>query len=104
METIGNLFELPPSQWGLRGDPYLWEDMGRLFRPVPLPGSADILEAMLEAAFFVSTGHLISTDQEMFFIDRFSGGGMSSGCVSPIFWREQAIPLIIERFVARASF
>jgi hypothetical protein len=105
VKTIGDLFRVPPSQWGWRGDPYLWEEMRRVFKPVPLPSSADTLMAMLEAAFFVLTSHPISTnEEEMPVIDRFQGGGMTSGGVYPPFWREEAMPLIIERFVACTSF
>ncbi len=104
METIGDLFRVPMSQWGLRGDPYLWEEMRRVFKPVPLPDSADSLQAMIEAAFFVLTSHPINTDEEFFIIDRFEGGGMSSGGICPPFWREEVIPLIIERFAASTRF
>jgi hypothetical protein len=105
METIGDLFRDPPSQWGWRGDPYLWEEMRQVFQPMPLPSSADTLEAMLKSAFFVLTSHPISTDpEEMPVIDRFKSGGMTSGGVYPPFWREEAIPLIIERFVFCTSF
>lgn len=103
METIGDLFRVPTSQWGLRGDPYLWEEMRIVFKPVPLPDSADSLQAMIEAAFFVLTSHPINTDEEFFIVDRFKGGGMSSGGVCPLFWREKVIPLIIERFAASTN-
>ena len=35
------------------------------------------------------------TDQEPIFIERYSHGGMSSGYVSPKFWAEQVIPLLL---------
>jgi len=97
MKTVGNLFRLDPDHWGLRGDPFLWKDMSRVFRTVPLPNSADKLKAMLEAAFLALTAHQISTCN-MFYVDRYAHGGMSSGHICPEFWRQRGIPLLIERF------
>lgn len=51
MASVGDLFRTRPQRWGLRGDPYLWDDLARVFYPVPLPDSAETLRAMLEAAF-----------------------------------------------------
>lgn len=101
MKSVGNLFRSPPDPWwGLRGDPFLWKDMSRVFRPVPLPYSADTLQAMLEAAFLALTAHPIST-RDMFYVDRHAHGGMSSGHIDPDFWREKGLPLILERFIAQ---
>ena len=52
----------------------------------------------LEAAFEMLTGIPISSEQEFIFIERLAHGGMSSGGVSLRFWRETAIPLLIERY------
>ena len=104
MKSVGTLFRSPPDPWwGLRGDPFLWKDLSRVFRPVPLPDSADALKGMLDAAFLTLTAHPISTDEEMFYVERYAHGGMSSGHVDPEFWRERAFPLILERFIAQQS-
>ena len=101
MKMISSLFSPPPAQWGLRGDPFLWKDLMRVFRPVPMPESSDALKAMLEAAFLALTAQPISTTQDMFYVERYDHGGMSSGHISPSFWREQGFPLILERFTAQ---
>jgi hypothetical protein len=102
MKSIGSLFSNPPTDsWELRGDPFLWKDLSRVFRPVPLPESAKTLEAMLEAGFLALTARPISTAEEEFFVERYSRGGMSSGQISTTFWRECAFPLILERFAAQ---
>lgn len=99
MTSVGNLFNPSPHSWGLRGDPYLWDDLALLFKHVPLPPSVETLSAMLEAAFLTQTAHLLQTvDSSPFFVERYAHGGMSSGGVSPEFWRDKAFPLILERF------
>lgn len=95
---IATLFEKRPMQWGLRGDPYLWEEMQTHFLTAPLPESADQFKVTLEAAFESLTGIPISSEQEFIFIERLAHGGMSSGGVSLRFWRETAIPLLIEQY------
>lgn len=98
MKSVGSLFGSPPGQWGLRGDPFLWKDLLRVFRPVTLPDSADTLKAMLEAGFLALTAEALDAKKEMFYVERYSHGGMSSGHIDPEFWRNRAFPLIIERF------
>ena len=96
-ETVALLFQEEPSQWGLRGDPYLWREMRSHFERVPLPAAADELSALIETTFELLTGHPISTGSHIF-IQRFSHGGMSSGYISPDFWRNKAIPLLLARY------
>jgi len=81
----------------LRGDPYLWREMRLHFEQTPLPATADELDTLIEVTFETLTGHSISAKQP-FFIERFSHGGMSSGQVSPDFWRDTVIPLIRARY------
>lgn len=96
-ETIAALFQAGPKQWGLRGDPHLWNEMRGRFSDTPLPATADELSALIEAAFESLTGQPIST-RDPFFIERLSHGGMSSGYVSPEFWRDKAIPFLLARY------
>lgn len=96
-KTIASLFEERPFRWGLRGDPFLWQEMRAHFDEIPLPASTRELAELIEAAFALLTGHPLS-ESEPFFIERFSHGGMSSGMVSPEFWRDKAIPMLQERF------
>jgi hypothetical protein len=94
---VVSLFEEEPTRWGLRGDPYLWKEMKEHFRHAPMPDTADELVALIKATFESLTGHTIS-ESEIFFIERFSHGGMSSGFVSPEFWMDKIIPMMRERF------
>jgi hypothetical protein len=97
MNTIGELFLEKPWQWGLRGDPHLWQELAGHFAQTPLPSSPEQLEQLLTQAFETLTGHPISTEKHIP-VERFPRGGMSGGLVSPEFWRETAVPLLLTRF------
>jgi len=94
-KTIGSLFKPKPQVWGLRGDPYLWKDLARVFRDVPLPESPETLRAMLEAAFLALTGYSIDCESSIY-VERYGcDNGMSSGQVSPKFWKEKAFTFLM---------
>jgi len=97
MKTIISLFEQSPHTWNLRGDPHLWREMREHFAETPFPETVDELTRLIETAFETLTEHSV-TETEPFFIKRFSHGGISSGYVSPDFWRNKVIPLICEQF------
>jgi hypothetical protein len=94
---IGDLFEQEPIQWGLRGDPYLWKEMRSHFASTPLPASLAKLEEQIAEAFLTLTGKPIITSK-MFRVERFAHGGMSSGGISPDFWRDSAMSLLRKRY------
>ena len=100
MKTIASLFSTVGIQWGLRGDPYLWEEMHVYFEGVPLPKTAVFLQNLIKDAFIALTGHPFPSeaDHAPIPIKRFDHGGMSSGLVSPEFWRDKAIPELTKRF------
>ena len=97
MKTVGQLFQDKPWQWGLRGDPHLWEEMQSHFAQTPLPDQMEQLEQLLTQAFETLTGQPI-TAKEFIAVERFPRSGMSGGMVSPAFWRETAVPLLLSRF------
>ena len=98
---ISALFQTKPAQWGLRGDPYLWQEMSDHLTQTPLPASSEQLEQLLTQAFETLTGRPI-TAEEFIAVARFPRSGMSGGMVSPQFWRETAVPLLLSRFSAMA--
>ena len=97
-KSIASLFDPTPSQWGLRGDPYLWDELRANFSAIPLPESAEKLQDLLEKAFEALTDTPLSTDKKILVIERLAHGGMSSGGVSIPFWRDVVMPLLIERY------
>ena len=95
--NLSNLFDNKPRQWGLRGDPYLWDEMQEHFLNVAFSGSEEEFQSLLEQAYEQLTGHPLNHESS-FFIPRYDQGGMSSGHVSPNFWIDTGIPLLLERF------
>lgn len=99
---ISALFDPESAQWGLRGDPYLWREMRQRLASVGCPETARELLAIIEAVFEELTGHPIS-HTEFIHVEKYSHGGMSSGMISPGFWRDTAIPLLRQRYSTTAS-
>lgn len=96
---LSALFEEEPFRWGLRGDPYLWRDMGRTLRAVALPQTEAQFVALIESTFEQLTGAPLSST-DYIYVEKYDHGGMSSGYVSPPFWRETALPLLRARYTA----
>jgi hypothetical protein len=99
---VGALFAPEPEVWGLRGDPFLWRQMRSDLLSTPLPATEADLESLIAKAFLDTAGQPISSDEDVY-VQRYSRGGMSSGFVSPEFWRDQAMALLKKRFVERKS-
>lgn len=100
---IAELFEREPSRWGGRGDPYLWQEMAGQLADAPWPASAAALERLLGETFERLSGHPLEYDA-LIYLARHAHGGMSSGMVSPEFWRETAIPELLDRYRRRRSW
>ena len=96
-QTVRPLFATAPPQWGLRGDPYLWDELSDILSDTPLPQTESELVRLVEAGFERLTGHAMS-EPDTFVVERYAHGGMSSGGVSPDFWRDEAMPLLLRRF------
>ena len=99
MPKIAALFEPEPEQWGFRGDPYLWREMQERLADTDMPDSRKELREILEQTFEAATGFGVD-HTDIIVIDRFKGGGMSSGGISTEFWRSTGIPLLLQRFGA----
>ena len=93
---IAKIFETEPVQWGLRGDKYLWRELKERFSRTDMPDDSEQLKRLIEREYEVATKYSIS-HQEHFAIERFMHGGMSSGCISPDFWVDSGIPLLVSR-------
>ncbi|MCB1954132.1 MAG: hypothetical protein KDG55_00565 [Rhodocyclaceae bacterium] len=101
-KTVGELFQPPPSRWGLRGDPYLWEELAKDLSATPLPKNFSALATTLEDSFERLSGHRLSDGREAT-VDRFKEAGSLFYQISLEFWRAKAFPLIIKRFGANTS-
>lgn len=96
-KKVSLLFKERPDRWGLRGDPYLWEEMENELSDINLPNKINQFTTLIEATFEKITGFPISF-RDNFFIKKYGHGGMSSGYISPGFWREEALPLLQKRY------
>lgn len=96
--TLSELFQPEPISWGCRGDPYLWQEMSEVLATQPLPPSEAQLAEILEATFERLVGLPTSAQESSVFIERHAHGGMSSGHISLVFWRETALPLFLARY------
>jgi hypothetical protein len=95
---FSDLFLPEPVQWGLRGDPLLWRDMRRKLAGHALPVDGHALEARIRTVFHELTGHDLE-EEKQFRVESYRTHGISSGCISPEFWRISAIPLLKERLL-----
>ncbi|MEZ4828789.1 MAG: hypothetical protein R3C61_21260 [Bacteroidia bacterium] len=96
--SLDKIFYPRPGQWGLRGDPYLWDEMALLFASLPVPETVEAFEQLFYEVFEQLTGVSAYSGKNIL-IDRFPSGGMSGGMVSTPFWRDTALPLLRERFM-----
>lgn len=95
---ISELFKPEPGRWGLRGDPYLWEEMASTLADVPLPPTEGQFNELVEETFARLVGAPLDSREDSVWVERYSHGGMSTGQVSFAFWREIGIPLLCSRY------
>jgi hypothetical protein len=96
-KKISALFSEEPHQWGLRGDPFLWKEIVQSIGGQPLPDTELQLSQLLDSTFERLVGCPISQLEDAY-VERYAHGGMSSGHVSPEFWREKAFPMLLARY------
>ena len=100
IRVVSQLFEPLPTQWGLRGDPYLWAEMTAALNETSITESWSELQELLEQTFLKLVGSPLNSEAPFAFIERYNRGGMSSGKVSVVFWRTTAMPLLQSRYMA----
>jgi hypothetical protein len=105
--TLDELFERQPWQWGLRGDPHVWDAMRERLRGRPIPGNGFDVRRTLERTFTEVTGVELSgtVDHDAKVpVERFrTGSGISDGVVSLHFWVFTGIPILIDRAAAATA-
>lgn len=97
-ETAAKYFNELPTQWGLRGDPFLWDEMKVSFEKINLPVSSREFERLLHKFFQELTSERPEKGKTIF-IERYNKGGMSGGFVSCDFWLEKGFSLLIQRYI-----
>ena len=94
-KDLSLIFERKPRQWGLRGDPYLWEEMKERCAGESLDFDDYGVAGLVCEYFEEATGQPLTFDAKAY-VERFAHGGMSSGSVSGEFWITRGIPFLIE--------
>jgi hypothetical protein len=94
------LLHPPPTQWGLRGDPYLWQELAQALAKWPLPASPAAADALLTALYLELVGEAPNAGRQPC-VARYAHGGMSSGHVAADFWLTQGFPLLKSRLLAQ---
>ena len=61
------------------------------------PETEKEFKALLEQIYHQLTSKPV-TDPEPIFVEQFDHGGMSSGYISPKFWMEDGMPMLIDRY------
>ena len=98
-KKLSDPFQEEPYQWGLRGDPHLWREMKSIIDSLEYPPTDEQFLLLIEHLYQQLVGVPISQTEPVF-VERYSHGGISSGYVSPKFWQERALSLLVERFRA----
>ena len=93
------VFQPLPTQWGLRGDPYLWQELEQTLADRPLPASAAAIDDLLSSCYLSLVGEAPSAGRRTF-VARYAHGGMSSGYVDADFWLARGLPLLRHRLLA----
>ena len=96
-DNFNLIFKRRPFQFGLRGDPHLWTELEEYFANRPIPENEHQLIGQIYLAVEKLTGNSLDASKP-FFVKKYNSGGMSSGRVSPSFWINGGIPLLIGRY------
>lgn len=98
--NFNKLMKTAPKQWGLRGDPYLWQDMREHLKNVSVPIDNGDLKKIITDVFHKITGKPIDTCDSIY-MKKYAHGGMSSGCVCTHFWQNEAMSFLFEKNIQR---
>ena len=94
-KPISIIFKSKPESWGLRGDPYLWDELEEVFSVIYFPCSKSEFINYFETYFEKLTGNPFRGDD--FEVEKYAKGGMSSGQISMEFWKNRGLQLLISR-------
>lgn len=92
------LFHPEPAQWGLRGDPHLWQALRDHLASTAVPASeAELIAILHDAIRELAEIDLASDNASSAYREQYARGGMSSGMISLDTWRQRLIPLLAQR-------
>ncbi|SHK71495.1 hypothetical protein SAMN02746009_01445 [Hymenobacter psychrotolerans DSM 18569] len=92
------IFHPTPDQWGLRGDPALWQELEYVCATLQLPTSPAAIDQLLAFLYHNLVGEEPVAGHRPY-VPRYQGGGMSGGHVSADFWLTQGFPTLKSRML-----
>lgn len=92
-----NLFGTPPPNYGFRGDRPLWLELEETFQNYPWRSPEQVWEEVRAEIERIMGSSLADADRG--YVEQFATGGMSSGMISTSFWLQEALPLLMGRFL-----
>ena len=93
---VEDIFEPPPENWGLRGDPFFWSALKAHFQGKNLPYSKEDFTTEFYSFFDSVSGKKLGSE-EMTPVNGYAHGGMSSGLLCHFFWQKAGLPLLLSR-------
>ena len=93
--SVALIFKERPRQWGLRGDPFLWDELEKHFTSIYTPITAEDFYHEFNIAFHDLTGAALGADK--IYVPKYCHGGMSSGMICSTFWADTALPMLTKR-------
>ena len=96
-KDLSIIFEDEPKQWGLRGDPFLWEELREECTGKEFPYHEDEIVEMVCKKFEIVSGVPLTYDARPY-VEKYAHGGMSSGHLSGLFWIGRGMAKILDNF------
>ena len=93
------IFEDRPQKWGLRGDPYLWDELREECIGKELPLSAEAVVELVCRKFEDVSGVPLTCDARPY-VAKYAHGGMSSGHLSGLFWIGRGMAKLLQNYDA----
>ncbi len=93
---VSDIFADRPKQWGLRGDPFFWEDLKTVFAFDELSITPGTLADRICDVYQRVTGERLTTDSKGY-VQKYDHGGMSSGQLDGKWILNTCIPMLQER-------
>lgn len=95
---VSKYFNPETSQWGLRGDQNLWNEMKEKTANTNIPTSAIEFEKLLHKLFKELTNES-PQKVKIIYLKKYDTGGLSRGKVSCDFWLEKGFSLLIQSYI-----
>ena len=89
------VFERKPSHWGMRGDPFMWDELQKLCIGESLEIDEAGIVVMVSDHFKAVTGKVLTYDTNAY-VERYAHGAMSSGQICGMFWLSRGITMLLD--------